>query len=638
MKKQALASFLLLIMLLTGVAYPLRANAVLGVIDIGIDLVKIGEWITDILIKTVIETFKKRLLDMITDRIVKYIQGEGDPKFIQNFEGVIGDAFQAAVGDTVLELDLANLCYQPSRFKLRVELMQTQFSQRVSCTLDSVVKNIGAFKNDFKTGGWIAYQESLKLQNTLSGISLLTQDELLRRTNSKTEVARYEATVGAGFLGQKRCNQWRVVNKHTDVAGNEWAVGMTASGPGVYDSTPDGIPYTGKTDRPIGSNWGCTQPETVTPGKVASEAVTQALFADITYLQNSEGLQQILSAAINASINRLTKETVQGLAYVTTERNYTQQKNCDDLEGGVKVACKAVEPILKIRESLQKFFSKKLSRHIATDAKEQIEEGGATIRDTLTLNDDLVGKLGELKTCLEGKGETIAVGENRFSVIDTKLASAFGQYTEAVVVLDKKIPPKVPGKLAGLFGTGLSILNIGSLGISGNFEIEVENDSVTGTLDENVEFRIQIASSTLDFESFFGSVADLQGLELDATNVSSTIAEAEKRGLFIGVSSLDMSKLELLVQKAVEKVLIGTVSVGSSMKGVELTFNSLNRKMNDSAKWYTRGRNFTRRTTLKEWSEESIEPPLGITAVFQEEIGLLFRKAKTALDQCEESE
>ncbi|KKK71756.1 hypothetical protein LCGC14_2910730, partial [marine sediment metagenome] len=384
---------------------------------------------------------------------------------------------------------------------------------------DDIVKNIGAFKNDFKTGGWIAYQESLKLQNTPSGISLLTQDELLRRTNSRTETARYEATIGAGFLGQKRCNQWKVITAYTDEGGNEWTIGMTASGSGVYDNTPDGIPYTGKTDRPIGSNWGCTQPETITPGKVASEAITQALFADIAYLQNSEGLQQILSAAINASINRLTKETVDGLAYATTKRNYTQQKNCDDLEGGVKVACKAVGPILKIRESLQKFFSKKLSRHIATDAKEQIEEGVETIRDTQVLNDELMEKLGELRTCFENKGETIAIGENQFSDIDTELATAFNQYTEAVKLLD-------------------------------NVTID--------TLSRNADLRVQITSSTLNFEQFFNSIEGLQGLEISATNVSSTIAEAEKRGSFIGVSSLDMSKLELLVRKVVEKVLVGT--------------------------------------------------------------------------------
>ena len=71
-----------------------------------------------------------------------------------------------------------------------------------------------------------------------------------------------------GFIAQKRCDQWEVITSYTDETGNEWTVGMTASGPGVYDKTPDGFPYTGKTDRPIGSHWKCTRTETITPGQI----------------------------------------------------------------------------------------------------------------------------------------------------------------------------------------------------------------------------------------------------------------------------------------------------------------------------------------------------------------------------------
>ena len=70
-----------------------------------------------------------------------------------------------------------------------------------------------------------------------------------------------------GFLAQKRCVQWKVVVPYTDEAGNEWTIGMTASGPGVFNETPDGFPYIGKTDQLIGSHWRCARTELVTPGQ-----------------------------------------------------------------------------------------------------------------------------------------------------------------------------------------------------------------------------------------------------------------------------------------------------------------------------------------------------------------------------------
>ncbi len=481
MKKQALAGFLLFLMLLSGAAYPLRARAVLGVLDIDIGADEIAKWILDTLLKSIIETLRKRLLDSMVDQIITWIQGGGDPKFIQNFGDVLGDAFQAAVGDTILDTQLAPLCYEPLKFKLQISLTQPIFSQRVSCTLDDVVENIGAFKNDFKTGGWIAYQESLKPQNNPAGISLLTQDELLRKQDKKSAVTQFEATVGAGFFGDKRCKQWeKTVPEINPATGLFEPVIITLSGPGweeaYFAETPDGVKYTGKEDKPLASLWKCTKPETITPGGIVGESVAKAVGSDLDFLMGAEGgdaLARYIAAIADAAINRLTKEGVEGLAYTTRSGRET---NCEELEGGVRAACITLRTLDKTKKwvlDLVLYPLKLLGIKLSTDVEsyEDVEDFELFARDSLlsiiqnndpegklisiedvllnasSTNTGLISTLNELITCQEGLDEpidpntttTLAVTEERADKINQEL---FPQI-EVLQVILQALPSRI---------------------------------------------------------------------------------------------------------------------------------------------------------------------------------------------------
>lgn len=231
-------------------------------------------WLADKMWIIAVEALKKRLVDMIVDQIVRWIQGGGEPKFITDWEGFLSDAFDVGFDEVVKQLDLGFIC---SPFNLQVRLALTripEFSQRASCTLDRIVNNINAFYDDFLNGGWIAYEESwLAPQNNIYGAILLAWDEAEREGTEKQEAARNEGIANQSFLSIKRCAEF-------------------------------------DTDEDLEGNPVCARYETVTPGKIIADAAARTVGADIDYIVNARDLTAYIAAIADAFINRLIRSGV----------------------------------------------------------------------------------------------------------------------------------------------------------------------------------------------------------------------------------------------------------------------------------------------------------------------------------------
>ncbi|MDP3901639.1 MAG: hypothetical protein Q8Q37_01515 [bacterium] len=214
----------------------------------------------------VLETLKKRVLDMMVDQIIQWVQGGGEPKFITDWGSFLRDAGQQAVGDFAQELGLGFLC-EPFSFQIQIALQNpSPFSQRASCTLDEIVGNIENFYQNFENGGWIAYSESWKPRNNYYGSLIMAYDEQQNRRESAESAAWSEGIAGGGFLSTKDAN------------GN-----------------------------------------ISTPGSVIGATVAKAIGSDIDYIVNAQQLQEYIAAISDAVINRLIKEGINGLQNVNTD-------------------------------------------------------------------------------------------------------------------------------------------------------------------------------------------------------------------------------------------------------------------------------------------------------------------------------
>jgi len=225
-----------------------------------------AKWLKDDLLKALRDAIVIRIVNMMTDQVVAWIQGGGEPRFITDWEGFLDDSFQAGVGDVINEGNLKFLC-QPFSFQLKIALLPVPpFSQRVSCTLDDIVANINDFYNDFRNGGWIAYEASWRPENNYYGTLYMTMDAAMTEGQRKQTAALQEAIAGKGFLSVKKCLASTLL--------------------------PDGTVK-------------CVKEEIVTPGDVVGETVAKAIGAQTDAIVNIQG---IVSAIVNATINRVITE------------------------------------------------------------------------------------------------------------------------------------------------------------------------------------------------------------------------------------------------------------------------------------------------------------------------------------------
>lgn len=147
---------------------------------------------------------KQQLINQAVNQILDWIEGgfQG-PIFVGNWKQFLRNAESAAIGNLVAESDAAFLC-SPINIDFRVLLAPVpRFSTKAGCTLDSIVNNISNFYDDFRNGGWLAYQESWSPQNNVYGLALLAMDEAAKQREEERIAAQNEALAGGGFLSQK---------------------------------------------------------------------------------------------------------------------------------------------------------------------------------------------------------------------------------------------------------------------------------------------------------------------------------------------------------------------------------------------------------------------------------------------------
>lgn len=226
------------------------------------------------------EALKRKLLNMIVDQIVVWIQGGGDPKFITDWPGFLKDAVDQAGGDFIQRLRLSQLC---SAFGPRLSagfIPIPKFSDRSACTLSQVGANLDNFLNDFRQGGWVAWQEMiLKPQNNIYGAYLMAWDQYEIEQSAAAKAAQSEAQAGQGFLGVKRCLD------------------------PIFDAD--------------GKSIGCAKSEIITPGKAVGDLASEAIGSDIPYLMTAKDFGTYVAAITNALLNRMFAEGV-GLLHSAT--------------------------------------------------------------------------------------------------------------------------------------------------------------------------------------------------------------------------------------------------------------------------------------------------------------------------------
>ena len=244
-----------------------------------------------------------QVLNMLTNQIIKWIQGGGTPQFVSDWKGFLKDAADKSAGLFIDKyLGMGYLC-EPFDMEIKIALLEVEdFETRVECSISDIVENIEDFYNDFSRGGWKGWLELTKPQNNFYGGYLLAQEEKENRADKAREAALNEAASSGGFLSIKRCVKGYVGGSTEKCSDKESCKSLEEEYP---------------------ESFVCDKKIVVTPGSVLSDITSKAINQPVRMLENqiadmadSMGtLGPYIIAIGNALINRVIHE---GLAYVLT--------------------------------------------------------------------------------------------------------------------------------------------------------------------------------------------------------------------------------------------------------------------------------------------------------------------------------
>ncbi|MDO8602055.1 MAG: hypothetical protein Q7R62_02950 [bacterium] len=253
----------------------------------------------------ILEALKKRILDMMVDEIIRWIQGGDSPKFITDWQQFLTDAGNNALGELATRVGAAGLC-QPFKSSILQSLLVPEpqpfggslYGSSITCTLDDIVDNIDDFYEDFSKGGWQAYNSSWQIQNNPISVFILTESAKAEAISSAQEAAKLQGLTGGGYLSQQTCHEPDLFPGQQ----NTPALGSDLDGDGNYGD--------------IASTCRIT-----TPGSTIGALVAKAVGSDIDFIVNSQQLATYIAAISDALWNRLIRDGVGGLARVSTRNS-----------------------------------------------------------------------------------------------------------------------------------------------------------------------------------------------------------------------------------------------------------------------------------------------------------------------------
>ena len=249
-------------------------------------------------VKAAWQVLRKKMLDMLVDDVVSWIQGTGGkPKFVTDWKSFLSEAADKAGGDFVENYLNAGFLCRPLQTQLRIALQKTSlpFEEQTRCTLGDIENNLTNFYEDFNSGGWKAWASISENQNNFYGTYLFAMDQKLGVQSAARQASQNEAISSAGFLGDKVCLAGYYVGGNTIALPNPL------------------------TSDELAESFNCTKWENRTPGKILADTTSKVVGLDIDWLVSADEFNEYLSAILDAVVNRVANE---GLSAMKIGSNY----------------------------------------------------------------------------------------------------------------------------------------------------------------------------------------------------------------------------------------------------------------------------------------------------------------------------
>ncbi len=149
----------------------------------------------------------KIVLASLTDSIVNWAQNgfpNGGPSFAKDLNKTMRNVADGEIANFFTSLTGVNIC-DPANlgFLLSLNKVQTGGGSKYACTLTMARANFAAFKQNFESGGWMAYNEAMGEENNPIGFAVKASADVTDKANSKQNLLQQELGWNKGFLSYK---------------------------------------------------------------------------------------------------------------------------------------------------------------------------------------------------------------------------------------------------------------------------------------------------------------------------------------------------------------------------------------------------------------------------------------------------
>ena len=263
----------------------------------------------DTCLKSIGRLIIRMLIQKLTLSTVNWINGgfDGEPKFISDPGKYFSD-----IGKTEI-LGIGNELNNPTDYPFAKKFLQDEalsFKQKFAdnakysfdkMTVDSHTQRLSTqeFQANFASGGWNAWDAMIQNEaNNPMGFAVLAQNELAKRIQDKTGIAKESLQMSGGYLGVQKCTDPVGVTKAEDNQAKR--MGITSGNSALLASLDDG---TGKNSPRLCKNW-----VTVTPGKMVADAATKTMNYQSDALLNAQDLNDAIAAIMDSVLNHFASK------------------------------------------------------------------------------------------------------------------------------------------------------------------------------------------------------------------------------------------------------------------------------------------------------------------------------------------
>lgn len=296
--KKIFSSVLLfsLILPFTFFSFPQKTNAQWVVTDPGNTFTNIARTVKEYVGDQLANIIAKTIIRKLTAQTVNWINSgfEGSPAFITDPGQFFSGVGNTVASDFLSNTALKNLC-SPFNVQVRVSLAKNYLQEDpygYTCTLGQVANNYDNFVNDFNQGGWSSwFAITQNSQNNPYGAYLGARNELAVKIGTQQDKYQKQLDWGNGFLSYERCKP-----------GTEKIPTITTGLPGQNLNIDKDTPTCFPQDK-----------ETVTPGKVIDDQLSNALGNSWKQLEAADEINEIVSALVVQLTNKIIGGAVSGL-------------------------------------------------------------------------------------------------------------------------------------------------------------------------------------------------------------------------------------------------------------------------------------------------------------------------------------